>query len=293
MTPLDLARLILLSAIWGSSFIFMKILAPVLGPSATACLRLLIAGGFLCCYMLWRKQNLGWREELRHYLIIGIVNSALPFYLYSLAALSLPAGYSVILNASSPLWGALFSAFWLQDPLNLRKIIGMILGAIGVSFVSRADHSSLGQAAGAAILACLLAALCYGLAGVYTKKFAKHLKPLPLAAGSQCLAGLCLLPQSLALGFPWPFAPKIWLSLLALALLCSAVAYLLYFSLIASVGPTKALTVTFLMPLFGMLWAYLFLGEHINAGMIFGCAGIIAGTLLVLWPKKAKKLLST
>ncbi len=285
MQWIDLVRLVVLSGIWGSSFIFMKILAPILGPVGTACLRLTIAGVALVLFMVLTQRPLAWRLHVRQYLIIGIVNSALPFFLYAYAALHIPAGYSVIFNASSPLWGAIFSAIWLGEALSGRKVVGIILGALGVSLVSQADHSQLGEAATLAILACLVAALCYGLAGVYTKKQGTQLQPMAVAAGSQMLAGFALMPGLAYQGIPWPLAPSIILAILALALVCSALAYLLYFRLIADVGPTQALTVTFLMPAFGMLWGHLFLGEDVTMGMLLGCALIVGGTILVLNPR--------
>lgn len=282
MTTQDALRLIALAAIWGGSFIFMRVLAPVLGPIVTADLRVLLAGMALILYFWVIGVDLDWRRHWRHYLVMGGVGSALPFVLFSFAALHIPASCSVIFNSTSPLFGAVFSALWLRDPLTWRKGLGLFLGAAGVAIVSRVSTTPLNTLFYLSLCACLGSALCYGLAGVYMKRFAPTVNPRAMAGGSQTMAGLLLLPL-------WPLSPVpgvvtlpvVW-NILALALLCSGVAYLLYYRLIADVGPTKALTVTFLMPVFGMLWGALFLGEVITLEMMSGAALIIGGTHFVV-----------
>ncbi|MGQ9837870.1 MAG: DMT family transporter [Cyanobacteriota bacterium] len=279
----DVLRLLLLSAIWGFSFIFMRIIAPVLGPVVTAELRVMLAGIALMLYFWLIRFPVGWKEHWRQYLIIGAINSALPFVLFSFAAQHIPAAYSIIFNASAPLFGAIFGVIWLGESFSFSKSLGLLLGLAGVALVSRAGLSTeFSQWFGWAMAACLLASMCYGLAGVYLKRFAQHLKPMEIAAGSQISAGLVLLPLV-------PFAPPtglftavIGLNLLGLSLLCSAVAYLFYFQLIADIGPTKALTVTFLVPVFGLLWGSLFLGEAVTVSMLLGCGLVLLGTMLAL-----------
>lgn len=278
----DAARLIVLAAIWGGSFIFMRILAPVLGPVVTADLRVLIAGVALIIYFRLIGFDPEWKTHWRHYLIIGGINSGLPFFFYSFAALHIPASYSAILNSTSPFFGAMFSAIWLEDRLTLRKIMGLLCGAAGVALVVRVGGVQTDEKFFLAVIACLSAAVCYGFGAVYIKKFAKGAKSMGIAGGSQLMAGVLLLPAV-------PFVPAtgtitvgVILAMLGLALICSAVAYLLYFRLIDTVGPTRALTVTFLMPVFGMFWGFLFLHETITPMMIAGTALILFGTSLVL-----------
>ena len=279
----DVIRLVILAAIWGGSFIFMRIIAPVLGPVLTADARVLIAGAVLLAWFRLTRYAVDWAAHWRHYVIIGAVNSAVPFCLYSFAARHIPAAYSAILNSTAPLFGAVFSALWLGDRLTLRKLAGLLLGAAGVALVAGASATDrLDEWFGWAVAACLAAAICYALAGVYMKRHGSGLKPPAVAGASQWAAGLLLLPI-LPLAPPsGPVTPFIAANVLGLALLCSAVAYLLYFRLIADVGPTRALTVTFLMPMFGMAWGALFLGESLTWGMAAGCALIVAGTALVL-----------
>ena len=282
MGSADIFRLIMLAAIWGGSFIFMRILAPVLGPVVTADLRILIAGLTLIVYFKIIKFDLQWRLNWRHYLIIGVINSGIPFLLYSFAALHIPASYSVILNSTSPLFGAIFSALWLSDRLTLKKIFGLVLGAIGVAFVSKVGPATTGAFFGLSILACLTAAVCYALAGIYIKRFVKTAKPMGIAGASQLMAGIVLLPFIFFSPIRGEITGFIVLNVLGLALLCSAIAYLIYYKLLADVGLTKALTVTFLMPAFGVLWGMLFLSEKITMPIVMGCALIVAGTVMVV-----------
>lgn len=284
MRTADTGRLVALAAIWGGSFIFIRVLAPVLGPVLTATTRVLIAGVALVLYC----RAVGFDTQLHRYwrdfLLIGIVNSAIPFLLFAFAALHIPASYSVILNSATPLFGAVLAAAFLAERLTVDKLAGLVAGALGVALVSRAGPVAPDLWFGAAVAACLSAALCYAAAGVYIRRRVRGAKPLAIAAWSQVFAGLVLLPFV-------PFAPArgeftllILGNVLGLALLCSAVAYLLYYRLIADVGPTRALTVTLLMPVFGMLWGALFLDEVVTPAMIAGCALIVGGTAMVLWP---------
>jgi drug/metabolite transporter (DMT)-like permease len=282
MTPADGVRLTLLAAIWGASFIFMRVAAPVLGPVLTAELRALLAGLALAAYFAAVRFDPQWRRHWRAYAVTGLVNSALPFFLYSWAALHIPASLSVILNSSSPLFGALLGALWLGEPLTPRKLAGLALGSAGVALVSGVDALHAGPQFALAVAACLGASLCYALAGVYIKRVAAQVPPKGYAVGSQLAAALFLLPLLPVFPPASMPGPLVLGNVLALALLCSAVAYLLYYRLIADVGPTRALTVTFLMPAFGMLWGALFLGEAITAAMLGGGGLILAGTLLVV-----------
>jgi len=282
MRPADIGRLIVLAAIWGASFVFIRTLAPVLGPLLTAASRVLIAGVALVLYLRATGFDSAVRANWRHYLVIGIVNSALPFVLYAFAGLHIPASYSVIMNSMTPLFAALLSAALLADRLTPRKIVGLAGGAAGVALVSRAGPVVPDAMFAWSILACLAAAFCYAVAGVYIKKRAAVAKPMAIAAWSQLFAGFVLLPLLPFGAAPTRIDAGIVGNVLALALLCSAVAYLLYYRLIVDIGPTRAMTVTFLMPLFGMMWGALFLGEAITAPMLAGCALIIGGSVLVL-----------
>ena len=289
MKPGDLGALLLLSALWGGSFLFIRVAVPVLGPLALAEARVGLADLALLLYAASRRRAPDLRARWRPLLVIGAINSALPFALIMAAELRLSASLAAILNATSPLFGALVAA-WLGEALPARKVAGLLLGTLGVAVL--VDWSPLPRT-GATLLAVgasLLAALCYGRAAAYTKARAPGLPPLTLAVGSQLGASLVLLPLiPLAPPRAWP-PVGVALCVLALALLSTAVAYLLYFRLIVNVGPTKALTVTFRTPLFGVTWGALFLREPVGPGTLLGGAIVLAGTALVtgLLPRPAR-----
>jgi drug/metabolite transporter (DMT)-like permease len=278
----DILLLLGLSAIWGISFIFMRYLAPLIGPVATADMRMFLAGVVLALFFIAIRFKSDWRKNWRHFLVIGLVNSAIPFVLYSTAALYLPAAMEAIFNSMSPMFGAIFAALWLGEKLTLRKIAGLFLGIAGVVVMSSLGNLPVKLETHLAILACLLAPMCYGLAGVYIKKRASGVKPMAIAGGSQLLGGLALMPFLLLSPVNVSaLSARVVLLIAVFALLCSAIAYVIYYRLIADVGPTKALTVTFLIPVFGMLWGVLLIGERVTVSMAAGALIILAGTFLV------------
>jgi drug/metabolite transporter (DMT)-like permease len=261
------------------------VLAPVLGPVWVATSRLLVGGAALALMFIVVRRHLDVVRHFRAYLFVGVLNSSLPFLLFAYAALVLPASYLVILNASLPLFGALASAVWLGEPLNAAKILGLLAGAAGVVLVSRAGPVVPDAAFALAVAASLGAVLCYALAGVWLKRHGETLAPLAVAGWSQLLGGLALWPVAAAVPVTGAITPAIVVDVLLLALVCSAAAYVLYFRLIRDVGPTRAMTVTFLMPAFGMLWGRLLLDETITVPMLAGATLIVAGTAAVLRPR--------
>jgi drug/metabolite transporter (DMT)-like permease len=280
MTRGDIARLVSLAAIWGASFLFNRITAPVLGPVLTAELRTLIAGVALAAWFALAAFDPQWRRWWPQYIIVGILSSALPFLLWAYAALTLPAGLLSVLNATSPMWGALCSALLLGERLHGKRILGLALGFVGVGLVTRpTSHEALYYPA---LVAALAAAFCYGLAAAYMKRWAANVPSRGMAVGTQLVAGVILVPF-----IPlWPPAAAptalVAASMLALGLVCGAIAYLLYFRLIADIGATGALTVTYLIPVFGVLWGAVFLGEAVPAAMLAGAALVVLGTVFVL-----------
>jgi drug/metabolite transporter (DMT)-like permease len=287
----DILLLLGLSAIWGSSFIFIRYLSPLIGPVATADMRMFLAGVALALFFLAIRFKSDWRRNWRHFLLIGVMNSAVPFVLYSIAALYLPAAMEAIFNSMSPMFGALFASLWLGEKLTLPKIAGLVLGIAGVVVMSSLGNLPANLETGLAIVACLLAPMCYGLAGVYIKKRAAGVKPLAIAGGSQLLGGLALMPFLLVSPLRVAALSTAVVALVvAFALLCSALAYVIYYKLIADVGPTRALTVTFLIPVFAMLWGALLIGERVTVSMAAGALIILAGTFLVTAPRRKPAL---
>lgn len=279
-----LGDFLLLSALWGASFLFMRNAAMELGPLPTAAARVGIAA--LCLLpLLWRRGLLP--ELVRHHrpvLFVGLLNSGIPFALYSYAVLSISTGLSAILNATVPLFGAVVAWAWLRERPGASRSLGLALGFVGVALLAwnKASFTPKAGAAatGWAVLACLLACVCYALAATFTKRYLGDVKPLVLAAGSQLGATLGLALPALWL---WPGrAPSLTAlaSLLAVGVLCTALAYILFFRLIATVGPARTLTVTFVVPVFGVLYGTLLLGEALTPAML-GCGVVIlCGTAL-------------
>ncbi len=278
----DVARLVCLAALWGGSFAFIRVAVPTLGPIWLAESRVALAFAALFAVALIRRDVPSLAAHWRAYLAIGTVNSALPFALFSYAELFISASNAAILNATSPFFGAIVAAAWLREPLGARRLTGMALGLAGVALLVGWQAEPLSAATLVAALACLAAALCYGVASVYAKVRMTGIPSFAIAVYSQLAAAIVLAPAlPLALP-PGALSPLVAANVLALALASTAIAYLLYFRLIADVGPARALTVTFLIPLFGVLWGVLFLREPVAINMLSGCALILAGTWLAL-----------
>jgi drug/metabolite transporter (DMT)-like permease len=290
MRQADIVRLAALTTIWSLSFVFLRVLVPTLGPVWTAMLRTSIAGIALVAWFAVVRLDADVKRHWRAYLFVGVLNSALPFLLFAFAALHLPASYLVLLNAATPMFGALAAAAWLSEPLTPTKLGGLLAGAAGVALVSRAGPVVPDAAFALAVGASLAAALCYALSGVWLKKRGTGLNSVAVAGWSQLLAGVVLAPIAAFAPVPQSVGPAVVFNVLALSLLGSAVAYLLYFRLIADVGPTRAMTVTFLMPALGMVWGVMFLGETITLPMLAGAALIVAGTAAVLRPPRMPRM---
>jgi drug/metabolite transporter (DMT)-like permease len=290
MRPADLFRLVTLAALWGGSFLFLRITAPVLGPLFLADLRLVIAAATLLAWAWMTGRQVHFAGQWRTYFVIGTVNSATPFALFAYAALHLPASYSAVLNATSPLFGALFAALWLNERLTLRRAAGVVAGMGGVALLVGFGPVTADANVILAALAAIGGACCYALAVVYTRLKAAATEPFAVAVGSQVGAALVLSP-ALA---PWPgaelFSLGVVASVLALAVACTAFAYVLYFRLIADVGAARALTVTFLIPAFGVLWGVLFLGEVLSLFMLAGGVLVIGATWLVVGEISTERL---
>lgn len=204
----------------------------------------------------------------------GLLSSAIPFALYSYAVMSISTGLSAILNATTPLFGALVAWLWLRDRPDHHRLLGLALGFAGVALLSWEKASFKAGGTGWAVLACLGATLCYGIAANHAKRFLAGVPPLANATGSQIGASVGLALPTL---WFWPeHTPSLqaWLAIVALAVLCSALAYILYFRLIAHAGPAKAVTVTFMIPLFAVFYGSVFLGESVTGWMVV-CGGVI------------------
>ncbi len=279
MSLADVLRLLTLAAIWGGSFLFTRITAPVLGPVILIESRVSLAVIFLFFVARALHKPLNVRQHWRHYLILGTFNAALPFLLFAYAAQTLPAAALSILNATSPIWGALIGAVWLRHKLTVRTVLGLGLGIFGVGLVVGIDHLTAQKGASMAIAAALLATLCYGITTNYVKT-AKAVDGFSNAHGAMWAATIVIAPAVPFASVSTPPDLGILLAVLALGVICTGMAFLLYFRLIHNIGATSALTVTFLVPVFGILWGHLFLHEIITLAMILGSGFVIVGTSL-------------
>ncbi|WP_036175657.1 DMT family transporter [Massilia sp. 9096] len=280
MNTANLLRLVSLAAIWGGSFLFMRISAPTLGPAVLIEFRVLLAALFLAAVGLVLRKKLQLREHWKHYFILGFFNSALPFLLFAYGAQVLSASLESVLNATAPMWGALVGAVWKRQAISARTALGLVLGTVGVALLVGFDHVSARAGAGLATVAALAAALCYGIASVYARS-ARSVEPFANAHGTMWSSAIMVLPVLPFFPSSGAPTPGIAGAVLALGILCSGIAYLVYFRLIAEVGSASALTVTFLNPIFGILWGVLFLGETVGWYTLVGAPIVLLGTALV------------
>ena len=293
MRPRDVVELVVLAALWGASFLFMRIAAPSFGPVALAFVRVAGASLFLVPLLALRGEIGTLAANWRTIAVVGAMNSALPFLCFSFAALSITAGLSAILNSATPLFTAMLAWLWLGDRMTTLRIVGLVVGFAGVVWIGwdGADFKPGGSAW--AIGACLVATMSYAVAPNLTKRRLGGVAPLAVAAGSQLAAALLL---AIPAAFAWPAAtpPAMdWVAAALLALLCTGVAYILYFRLIANAGPTNAVAVTYLIPPFAILWGFVLLGESLSASIVAGCAIIFLGTSLttgILAPRRARSV---
>ncbi|MDT8990961.1 DMT family transporter [Curvibacter sp. APW13] len=275
---------VLLAAIWGASFLFMRTATREFGVFATAGLRTLIAAAFLLPLVALRGQVAAMRQFGVRTMAIGVMNSAIPFACFSFALLSISTGLSAILNATVPLFGALVAWAWLGDKPSRTRLAGLAIGFAGVCALAWKKASftpdASGLSSGWAVLACLTATLCYGISGSLAKKNLGGVPSLVSSAGSQLGATLALAPL---LVWYWPTTTpglQAWAAIAALGLLCTGLAYVLYFRLIERAGPARALSVTFAIPVFAVAYGVVLLGETVTLWML-GCAAVIVlGTAL-------------
>jgi drug/metabolite transporter (DMT)-like permease len=298
MRPTAVIHLLLLAAIWGASFLFMRIIAPVIGAMPTAFFRVSIAAAGLLVILALMRIDWNFRGKFKTTLVLGMINSGIPATLYSIAAQVLPAGYSSIFNATTPLMGVLIGGLFFREPMTLNKLAGIFLGLFGVGVLSGAGPVAFDLALLQGALSCLGATTCYGFAGFLARRWLDQSGGLDSrlsALGSMLGATLLLLPlfgysvltQPPASWGGW----SVWLSLLGLGLVCTALAYILYFRLLSEIGPVKSMTVTFMIPPFGVLWGAWLLDEPLSMGHLYG--GLMIAVALWLVLKPAKPVLAT
>lgn len=284
MSTPNLLRLLLLGAIWGTSFMLMRIAAPVLGPMLTTFIRALLGGLALYLFARSRDIEFGWRENARTYLVIGLFNTAIPFALFAWSALHIPSAYMATMNSLAPIFTGLFGVLLLAERLTPVRMAACTLGLLGVAVLVGVGPTTVTPNVVLGVLAGMGAAVCYGFAATYTRMKASAIPSLATATGSQLAATLALLP------FALPDVPhamtaataQVVIAVSVLGVLCTGLAYALFFHLIATEGASKAITVTFLVPATASIWAWLFLGEPVTFGTVSGIAIVLCATALAL-----------
>ena len=277
-----LAQFVALGAIWGSSFMFMRLAVADFGPVTTATLRVSLGALFLLPLLLWRGQWPALRARWPAIFFVGLLNSGIPFALFAFSLLTITTGLSSIINATVPMFGALVAWLWLGERPGLWRIVGLVLGFLGVSLLAW-DQAGLRATAVHpiwAMAACLGACISYALAASYTRLYLQDVPPLAAATGSQIGAALGMALPALWLWPQQPPSQAAWLSLLVLGALCTGVAYLLYFRLLGSASPSRALAVTYLIPLFAVSYGVTLLDEPFTAGMGLSALVILLGTAM-------------
>ncbi len=282
MRPLELCLLILLAALWGASYLFIRIAGPVMGPVPLMAVRLAIAAGILVGIARATGHLPDFRQRWKQFLAIGAIGNAIPFVLIGNAVIHLNASIAAILNATVPLFTAVAATAWIGAPLGLRQIFGIFLGLAGVVVLVGWSPLPITPITLAATAQALIASACYGLTAVYARQRFAELTPLQGSVGQVTGGAVLLLPLALVTPLRQPLTwPAVW-SLLALALLCTVIAYFIYFRLIGTAGPTRTSSVAFLIPLFSVLWGVLFLDEPLTLGIFAGLAIILLSEWLVL-----------
>ena len=273
-----------LAALWGSSFLFMRLAVGEFGALPTAGVRVTVAALFLLPLLLWKRQGKALLWHWKSLLLLGLLNSAVPFACFTFALQAISTGLSSVLNATGPLFAALVAWVWLDERPGVSRGLGLAIGFVGVVLLAWDSASfkpdASGLASGWALLACLLATFSYGLAATYAKRRLAGLPAIVTATGSQVGAALLLALPTL---YAWPAKTPgtgAWLAVLAVGVLCTGVAYILYFRLIESVGPARSLAVTFIVPVFAMGYGVTLLHETVTAWMLLSAFVIVCGTSL-------------
>jgi len=280
MSGLSFAKLLLLGAVWGSSFLLMRLSVGELGPAYLIGIRCALGAVFLGILGLVLKQSLDWRVHWRHYLILGFINTALPFFLFGIAAQYTSASILSILNATAALWAAIITTLWTKTLPSTSVMAGLVAGFVGVIILVGIDQRMMEGSFLIGVMAGLCASFCYGLASVYSR-YAAPVEAQATAQGSLWASVLFLIPLMMSSKAPVAISPTALLAVVVLGVVCSGLAYRLYFDLIKEIGAAQAVSVAFLIPVFGVTWGAVFLHEPITITMMIGGAMIITAVALI------------
>jgi drug/metabolite transporter (DMT)-like permease len=282
LRPQDAARLVALGAMWGASYLFMRLAVPHLGSALMIEVRVALAGLLLLAFMWTTGRASAWRTFWRPWLFVSIVGTAVPFLLIAEALRAIDASTASILNALVPLFTTIVAAIWIREPITPAKAAGILLSIAGTAVLVGWTPQPMSARQLLAASMSIGATMLYGINIVYSRVKLREAAPVATSAYTLLFAALVLLPFT-PLDRDLSAVPSIaWYAVLGLAVVSTTVAFIYYYRLIADIGPVKASTVTLLVPVFGMVWGVLFLGEPLTPGRIAGCAIILSGCALIL-----------
>jgi drug/metabolite transporter (DMT)-like permease len=285
-----LLRLVVLAMIWGGSFLFMRLAVPEFGAGITAAGRLALSALALAAFAAVQGARIEWRRHWKAYLWIGALSASIPFLLFAFTAKHLPAGYSAVLNATVPLFAVLLGWYLHKQRPSVSKFVGVVVGMLGVATIARFGTVTLTALTFLSFAAGLGAAALYAVGAAELRRLFANVDPVVAATGSQLGAALWLAPIFVVeppTHMP-PLTPL--LALAALGLICTAVAFVMYFRILREAGPERGTTVTFMVPVFAQIWGALFLGEHITWAIVIGLGLVLFAVALVFervrWPRR-------
>ena len=283
-------RLLFVAAIWGASHVLARIIVPEIGPILAAISRIGIGAFTVLIILIYLKKTPNLRKDWKFYGIVGLLNTTLPLTLFAFASVHLPSAYLVILNATNPIWSAIFSSLILKDPFGVKTGFSLFLGVGGVVMLAQygpIEHPDFYVYL--SLLFGLLAAACYGLGGVFTKKMGKGIDPALTTGLSNALGVILLAPFAYqafqthgAFLFQTHSVFEVGVSLFILGVFGTGIAFVVFYQLLSEVGPFKASLATFLIPVFGLVWGHIFLHEAITFGTIFGAVLVIFSMTLFI-----------
>ena len=283
MRAWDAGRWLLLATLWSLQYIFMRLSVPTFGTAIVADGRAIFSAVFLVPWMLLvLRQDLGLRAHWRDHLWVALVNNVLPFLCFAYAATGIPASYLAVVNGMVPLWSAVIAAPVLKERLGGSRIAGFLLGIGGVALIVNLGPIALSAHTISASVAAMAGAFFWGWAGVVIRQRTGRVPAMSLATGSIIFCALILAPAWAQVPPPSTWTPTAVGALIALGLLCSGVAYLPFFTLVRDIGPTRTLTVGLAVPVLGVFWGWLLLGETVTLAMLAGAALVLAALVLVM-----------
>lgn len=280
------ATFLFLAAVWGASFLFMRVGVPELSAPVFGGLRVAMAGLVLLPILLKPKH---WQEFKKNWLklsLIGIISTGLPFMLYAFAAYELNAGTASVINASVPMITGLIAHLFFKDYLSKGQAVGLAIGVVGVAILMYDGMVAGVQTGLLAFMLAIGACVCYAIGSNLAKHFLSGINPITTASSGLVASGIVALPVIISFFPNHAVSMQAWASVVAIAVASTSMAMILFYRLIQQLGPTKTTSVTLLIPIFGVIFGAVFLGEQITITMLIGAVVVLCGTALAMFAKK-------